>query len=105
MAFSSGMEQRFDVRNRIVSQLSTRRNRSTAPVTLLAEFVLWEGSPAHGIEREVVLLDVTEEEAVLGFKKVDCPDCEGVGLIPWLPWDEIDECIPCKGTGKIYINV
>ena len=49
--------------------------------------------------------DVTEEEAALGFKRVDCLECDGVGLIPWLPWDEIEECIECKGTGKVYVNV
>lgn len=55
--------------------------------------------------REVTEYEVTREEALLGVKFVDCPECDGVGLIPWLPWGEIDECIDCKGTGKYPIMV
>jgi hypothetical protein len=51
------------------------------------------------------LYEVSDEEAMLGYKLVDCPDCYGCGLIPWLPWDAIEECVVCKGTGNIYINV
>lgn len=54
---------------------------------------------------EVTVFEVTADEVLQGFKAVDCPDCYGSGLIPWLPWEAIEECIRCKGTGVDYIGV
>lgn len=51
------------------------------------------------------LIEVTEEDVLQGAVQVDCPDCYGCGLIPWLPWGAVEECVVCKGTGRVYLGL
>lgn len=52
------------------------------------------------------VVNVTIEEAMQGYKVIDCPECLGTG---WWAFAEPgvpgDYCVQCKGTGKWYINV
>lgn len=50
-------------------------------------------------------VEVTLEDVLQGAVQVDCPDCCGCGLIPWLPWGAVEECVVCKGTGDIYLGL
>lgn len=75
----------------------SRRKRAAKTVVAIAAHRWFPG--------ETTGYEVTREEVLIGVKFVDCPDCEGVGLIPWLPWGEIEECIACKGTGRWPIMV
>ena len=38
--------------------------------------------------------------------QISCLECNGSGRWDYGPTDEEDElCIPCKGTGKVYISI
>ena len=56
-----------------------------------------------GLLRETeVVLDVIPDET--GIVQVDCFECDGAGDWPYYPDDHIEDCVVCKGTGKVYIN-
>jgi len=56
-------------------------------------------------ETENIIKDITEEDIILGYKLVPCPECLGTGVWDFAPYISIEECVVCKGTGKVYINV
>lgn len=51
------------------------------------------------------IYNVTENDIDLGFKKVDCFECNGTGIWDFIEYIPAEPCVCCKGTGKIYINV
>lgn len=57
----------------------------------------WDGSGP--------LISVTEEEVLAGVVFIACPNCGGVGLIPWSPDDQIEDCVLCKGTGRYPVGL
>lgn len=52
-----------------------------------------------------ILVDVNENDSERGFTYVNCLECNGTGMWDFLEYIPADECVNCKGTGKILINV
>ncbi len=49
-------------------------------------------------------LEVTEQELEYGFAYIPCYDCDGTGKFS-LPDDELVDCVQCKASGRLPINV
>jgi hypothetical protein len=58
---------------------------------------------------EIVVPEPTVEEVVISAMKVDCFECHGTGRWPYHPEQRmccpVLDCVVCKGTGKVFINV
>ena len=64
-------------------------------------------------------IDITKEDVMNGYCQICCGECDGTGIFmvpdgvigttyqwPHNPCPEKPtQCVDCKGTGKIYINV
>lgn len=51
-------------------------------------------------------IKIFKQSSELGIAKVKCLECGGTGKGLWPEDDEWREmkCVPCKGTGQIYID-
>lgn len=52
-----------------------------------------------------VKIDVDENDSLLGYKYINCLECNGTGIWDFVEYTPLDKCVNCKGTGKILINV
>lgn len=75
--------------------MNVRRIKLNLSAVALVEPSWWEGS----------LIPVTEEDILVGVVFITCPDCAGVGLIPWHLEGIIEDCVLCKGSGKYPVGL
>lgn len=52
-----------------------------------------------------VKIDVDENDSLVGYKHINCLECNGTGIWDFVEYIPLDKCVNCKGTGKILINV
>ena len=52
-----------------------------------------------------VPIEINNKDIVNGYKHVKCLECEGTGIWNFLDYLPAEDCVNCKGTGKILINV
>lgn len=52
-----------------------------------------------------ISINVDEEDILNGYKNIDCLECEGTGIWNYVDYLPAEDCVCCKGTGKILVNV
>lgn len=57
-----------------------------------------------GFKRDTeVVVDVLPLECGAGY--IICTECGGTGDWPWHPSGVVEDCVPCKGQGRMYISI
>lgn len=51
-----------------------------------------------------VPVELNNEDVYNGYKYIECLECEGRGIWDYVDYIPIENCVNCKGTGKILIN-
>lgn len=54
---------------------------------------------------EVIIKKVSNQDIKNGYKLVNCFECNGTGIWDFVEYIESENCVCCKGTGKVLINV
>ncbi len=49
--------------------------------------------------------DVSENDSLLGYKYINCLECNGAGIWDFVDCIPIEKCVDCKGSGKILIDI
>lgn len=52
-----------------------------------------------------VEIEINENDSELGCTYISCVECNGTGMWDFIEYIPVDECVGCKGTGKILISV
>ncbi|WP_133014985.1 hypothetical protein [Clostridium cuniculi] len=52
-----------------------------------------------------VSIEINENDITNGYKAIKCLECEGTGIWDYVDYIPIEDCICCKGTGIVLINV
>lgn len=52
-----------------------------------------------------ILININEEDIKNGYKYINCLECEGTGIWDYIDYLPVENCVCCKGTGRLLINV
>lgn len=52
-----------------------------------------------------VSININKEDIFNGYKAIKCLECEGTGIWDYVDYLPAEDCVNCKGTGTILINV
>ena len=52
-----------------------------------------------------IAITINEVDIFNGYKAIKCLECEGTGIWDYVDYIPAEDCVCCKGTGSILINV
>lgn len=52
-----------------------------------------------------IAITIDKVDIFNGYKAIKCLECEGTGIWNYIDYISTEDCVCCKGTGNILINV